>query len=184
MIFPSDPSIFLLGGRPIPGTVIKISNAKRSWELEFKKGTASSMGTSVFKGANLCEGFSVTTECVTEEEIADTTDWRAYVTPPNVKAKPVTFAIDNWIINWQKIDRGIIKEIEQPEPTDTCSCVFVWTFGEFNPPAPAATGKADPAKGALKGGALSGAPKGGDTELAKLQAQAAALGKQATAVTK
>jgi hypothetical protein len=181
VIFPSDPSIFLLNGRPIPGTVTKVSNAKRTWTLEFKKGTASSMGTSVFKGANLCEGFSVTTECVTEEEIAEVTDWRAYVTPANVKAKVTTFAIDNWIINWQKIDRGCITEIECPDPTDTGSCVFVFTFGEYNPPAPAATGKADPAKGALKGGATGGKPV--DTELAKLQAQAAALGKQATAVT-
>lgn len=178
MIFPSDPSIFKLGGRLIPGTLIKIANAKRTWEWEFKKGTASSMGTSVFKGANLCEGFSVTVECVTEEEITEITDWRQYITPPNVKDKPVTFKIENWIVNWQKIDRGSIKEIEQPDVTDTNSGVFVFTFGEYNPPAPAKTGKADAAKGTDP---VTGKPK--DTQLEALQAQAAALGKQATAVT-
>lgn len=178
MIFPVDPSIFKLGGRLMPGTLIKIANAKRTWEWEFKKGTGSSMGTSVFKGANLCEGFSVTVECVTEEEIAQVTDWRQYITPLTVKDKPVTFSIENWIINWQKIDRAAIKEIEQPEVTDTNSGVFTFTFGEINPPAPAKTGKADSAK---SGAFVNGKPK--DTELEKLQKEAASLGKQASAVT-
>ncbi len=181
MIFPTDPSIFLLNDRPIPGTVIKIADAKRTWEWEFKKGTATSMGTSVFKGVSLCESATVTIECVTEEEIAAVTDWRKYIVPANVKAKPTTWKIENWLFNWNEINRGVVKEIGQPEPTDTGSCTFVFTFGEFNPPAPAATGKADPAKAGFKGGATG---KGGDTELEKLQAQAAALGKQATAVTK
>lgn len=181
MIFPKDPSIFLLGGRQIPGTVIAIGDADREWVWECKQGTASSMGASVFKGAKLTEKFTVKVECVDEAEIAAIVDWRKYVAPARVADKPVTFSVDNWIVSdWSGVGRCYITKIGQPEPTDTGSCVFVWTFGEYNPPAPAKTGKADPANKALKGGASGG---GKDTELEKLQAQAAALGKQATAVT-
>ncbi|MEI8256224.1 MAG: hypothetical protein WCJ30_11190 [Deltaproteobacteria bacterium] len=181
MIFPKDPSVFVLGGRLIPGTVIAIGDAGRAWVWECKQGTASSMGTSVFKGAKLTEKFTVKVECVTEEEIAAIVDWRKYVAPARVTDKPTTFSVDNWLVSdWSGIDRCYITEIAQPDVTDTNSGVFVWTFGEYNPPAPAKTGKADAAAKALKGGATG---KGGDSELEKLQAQAAALGKTATAVT-
>jgi hypothetical protein len=144
------------------------------------------MGTSVFKGAELCKGFTVQTECVTEEEIADVTGWRKYAAPPKPGDKPTTFGVENWLANWNGIDRASIVEIDQPEPTDSGSCTFTFTFGEYNPPVPAKTGKADPAKG--KGGAVgaggAAGAKGPDSELAALQAQVAGLAQQATAVTK
>ena len=175
MIFPSDPSIVKLSGRVMPGTVIAIADAKRKFNWQVSAATSMTGAATIYRGQAITEGFSVTTECVDEDEVAAVESWRRYTVPPKPGARPPTFSIENYLINFNAITRCSISEIAQPNVTETNSGIYVFTFLEYFPLAPVAAGKADPANPA---GAKA------DPELAKLQAQVSALSKQATAVTK
>jgi hypothetical protein len=169
--FADDPSIVKLSGSTMPGSVISIKGAERGFEWDVQKGTASSGAATIFKGAKIAEKIEIVTKIVSQEEADSIDAFRAYIAPAKIGGKPPTFTIENSLVNFNKIGRVSISIIGQPEVTPGLGRTVAWTFIEYQPPAPAKTGPADPAKGG-GAGSKAGSP---DADIAALQKQRDAL---------
>jgi len=171
MIFGRDPSIVKLAGNIMPGMVQSIDGGDRKFLWKKQKGTGSSGAAIIFEGADIADGIKIVVFAPTLAMQNACKEWRKFIAPVKIGGKPPTFAVENVLLEFNEIARVSIAQIAQPKVTKDLNAIFEWTFVEYQPPAPAKTGPADPA-GKGKGGAAGKA--GGDPEIATLQAQAAA----------
>ncbi len=170
--FTDDPSIVKLSGSDIPGSVVSIKGAERGFEWDVQKGTGSSGASTIFKGAKIAEKIEIVVKYVSQEELAAIVAYRAYIAPAKIGGKPPTFNVDNSLINFNGITRISVANIGQPEVTAGLGRTVALTFIEYQPPAPAKTGPADPAKA---GGGKGGGANSPNADIAALQAKRDAL---------
>jgi len=169
--FTDDPSIVKLSGSDIPGSVVSIKGAERGFEWDVQKGTGSSGAATVFKGAKIAEKIEIVVKYTTLEEETALKAYRAYIAPAKIGGKPPTFNIENPLINFNKIEKVSVSIVGQPEVTAGLGRTIALTFIEYQPPVPAKTGPADPAK-AGGGKDAAGSP---NADIAALQKQRDAL---------
>ena len=136
-----------LGQFMMPGIIVEIEGADRSYQWDKQKAVGKGGASSVYKGEELAESIKVKCALVNAAHFAELAALRQGIIPPKGQ-KPSAYDVVNALLNDNGIKSVALKKLGQPKYEANGLWSVTFEFTEYSPPKPTKTGPAAGSKSA------------------------------------